>query len=118
MCHFVLDCTLTATTASKSHSGPCLLPSQIAPEFVSLGYGYGEPGGYGYGQSQSGSTGRTLLAPAVAYVTERANVQSRVQAGAAWNPSAASIELQEAGQRAQQFYEEGDEILVGPVPSM
>jgi hypothetical protein len=81
---------------------------------TSLGYGYGYGHGYGYGASlEEPASPRALLAPAVTYSTDDV-----VQAGAAWDPSAATIELQEAGQRQQQFYEEGDEIMVGPVPAV
>lgn len=111
------------------------------PALAGYGYGYGGLGYGGYGQEElagASSPGRSLLlAPQLAYGYEGADVQSRVKAGASWNPSAASIELQgavrralqqfeedgdellEAGQRAssrQQFDEESDEIVVGPVP--
>jgi hypothetical protein len=108
---------------------------------VSLGYGYGSygPSG-GYGESLEGSARGSLLAPAVSYL---ADVQAVVQAGAAWDPSAASIELSESGQKQtwdsgddvllsmssvkeagqkaagqQQFYDEGDEVMVGAVPAV
>lgn len=109
----------------------------------SLGYGYGNygPGAYGgYGESLGDSASRSLLAPAVSY---GADVQAVVQAGAAWHPSATSIELSESGQKQmwdsgddvllsmstvkeagqkaagqQQFHEEGDEVMVGAVPAV
>lgn len=97
-----------------------LFASDSASNSNSLGYGYGYGyGSYGYGYGDSlqepaaSATPRALLAPEVSYSTDDV-----VQAGAAWDPSAATIELQESGQRQQQFYEEGDEIMVGPVPAV
>jgi hypothetical protein len=78
--------------------------------------GYGQ---YGDVMDQLEAASRTLLAPVVSYEADPATIQAVVQAGASWDPEAASITLKEAGQRAarsQQFYEEGDEIMVGPVP--
>lgn len=100
-------------------------PAVAKPTSSTLGYGYGSIGGYGYGSlSEAGfssSKQRGLLAPVLDYDSEIERLQAVMEAGEAWKPSSDSIELQEAGKAAtsrQQFYEEGDEVAVGPVPDL
>lgn len=99
----------------------------VSPGYgLSSGLGYGAQGlNYGeslsYGEGLEGSNTRSLLAPTLLYSSEEQQVQAVVQAGAAWDPDSASIELNEAGMaanRAHQFYEESDEVMVGPVPAL